>query len=50
MLHVGMGAVTLSLPWLFDRAWPAAYGPRVQHWEMVKSRAWGEYYNVELKG
>jgi phytol kinase len=22
LLHVGMGAVTLSFPWLFDRAWP----------------------------
>lgn len=22
LLHVGMGLVTLALPWLFDRAWP----------------------------
>jgi phytol kinase len=22
LLHVGMGVVTLTLPWLFDRAWP----------------------------
>jgi ABC-type transport system substrate-binding protein len=34
---------------LFEPIAPAAYGPRVKSWEMVKTRAWGEYYNLELK-